>query len=99
LRSRFLAPISIVLGIAGLVLLIACVNLATLTFSRVAARQSEIAVRMALGGTRLRLARQLLTEGFLLSMTGAFGAIVVATLADRAFSRIAFAGYLVPISF
>jgi predicted permease len=98
LRARFTRPLVIVLGIAALVLLIACVNLASLMLARAAARLHDVGVRLALGASRWRIARQVIVEGVLLASIGAACGTAFAYASSHALMRQILADYLVPIA-
>lgn len=83
----------VLLGIVGMVLLIACANVTNLQFARAEARRKEFATRLALGGSTARLLRQLLTESLALTVVGLAVALLLAQWAINALPRLFVAGF------
>ena len=86
-ESELMIPASLLLAVAGVVLLIASLNVANMMLARGTTRGKEVAIRLALGGSRADIVRQLLVEGFLLALAGGAAGLVIAYWSTGALMR------------
>lgn len=95
-RDRFATPLLVLMAAVATLLLLVCINVASLLLARGAARRQEIAIRVSLGGARLRLARQVMTESLLLSVAGSVLGVMAGTSAANTLVRVMMSGRLPP---
>jgi predicted permease len=92
IRMSFRKPLAAVFAMCGGILLLACMNLASLLMARGAARQPELATRLALGATRRRLVQQLLVESLLIALMGTAAGLAVAPVVSKSLSVMLLGG-------
>jgi predicted permease len=98
LRDQFARPLYVLAGIVGLILLVACVNLANLMLARAAARSHEMSIRVAIGASRASLIRRVLTESLTLSFAGSILGLAFAFWGSRLLLLLMTEGNQLPIS-
>lgn len=94
IRGRFTRPLQILFGIVGLLLLLACVNLANVSLARAQRRASELSLRVALGASRWRLLRAALIESLLLSLAGMLPGLAIAYWGSKFIAKFIWPGYV-----
>ena len=98
LRKDFSRPLTVLMLIVGLVLLIACVNVANLMLARSAARKKEIAVRLAIGASAARIVRQVITESLMLALLGGVVGLLAAQWGIQALLGLFGSGNAIPLN-
>ncbi len=91
-RLDFRKPLTVVFAMCGGILLLACLNLASLLMARGAARQNELATRLALGATRRRLIQQLLVESLLIALMGTALGLAISPLVSKSLAAVLLSG-------
>jgi ABC-type antimicrobial peptide transport system permease subunit len=92
MKEQYGRSLQILLGVCGLLLLIACANVANLLLARAMARRGQTTVRLAIGASRRQIVNQALLESILLAVAGAVAGLVIAVAAARLLLAMAFAG-------